>query len=249
MYFNFKMTKSFIMKRIFLINLAAFTMIVLVFSACKKSYITGGAPEDLNKYKNTSTYDVLKSDPLYDTLVQIIDAAGIKDKINEQGTTFFAPSDNAILQYLVLRTDYVHNHISDTMSFALDSLVYYLKNNVNGTKDSMMMYLIHQSLPFSALTNTGALYPTELAGDTVIVSYEFVSDAGLGYNDLVSRQPQVLYFTQLWQHYDLNDSNTAGQVPSDVGTHTLIKTSGIITQNGMMNYLDNSNPLFFYRTN
>lgn len=237
------------MKKIFLINLATIFTMLLLFSACKKSYITGGSPEDVNKYKSISTYDVLKSDPLYDTLVQLIDAAGIKDKINEQGTTFFAPSNVSILNYLNIRTMYVQNTINQDSTFALDSLKYYLQNNINGTRDSMSMYLIHTSLPFSVLTNTGTLYPTELAGDTAIVSYENVSDASLGYNSLVSRQPQVVYFTPLWQHYDLSDINPAGQVPSDVGTHALVKISGIITQNGIINELDNSNPLFFYRTN
>ncbi|MDQ2720085.1 MAG: hypothetical protein M3Z26_10065 [Bacteroidota bacterium] len=236
------------MKKIFWINTAVLITIVVLFSACKKSYITGGTPENVNMYKNTTTYDVLKSNPLYDTLVQLIDVAGIKDKINEQGTTFFAPSNFSVLLYLNYRTIYVQNYINQDSTFGLDSLKYYLANNLNGTRDSMLMYLIHTPLPFSALTNTGVFYPTELAGDTAIVSYEYIKNGGLGYNNIVSSQPQLVYFTQLWYHYDLSDANPAGQVPLNIGIHTLIKTSGIITQNGILNELDNSNPLFFYDT-
>ncbi|HEY5464738.1 MAG TPA: hypothetical protein VIJ95_15855 [Hanamia sp.] len=248
------------MKKIFLINFAAFFTIVLVFTACKKDdYITGGTIENVNTYKDSTTYDVLNSNPLYDTLVQLINAAGIKDKINAQGTTFFAPSNTAILSYLNLRTIYVQNFINQNSAFALDSLIYYLQNNINGTADSMLMYLIDTPLPYSALTNTGALYPTELAGDTAIVSYEFTKSTSIGYYNsnpnapststpIVSSYPQVVYFTQLWYHYNLSVNNPAGQVPANIGVHDLVRTSGIITQNGILNELDYANPLFFYGT-
>ena len=124
------------MKKIFL-DLSMLCCIVLIFSACKKDYITGGVAEDVNMYKNTSTYDVLKGNALYDTLIQVIDAAGFKDKINEQGVTFFAPSDYSIYDYLYHRTTYVQNNINQDAKFGLDSLLYYVTNNVNGTKDSL----------------------------------------------------------------------------------------------------------------
>ena len=246
------------MKRIVLVNLASVFAFALLLCACKKDYITGGAIENVNTYKNTTTYDVLNSNPSYDTLVQLIDAAGIRDKINEQGTTFFAPSDVSILGYLNLRTVYVQNNINQDSKFDLDSLKYYLQNNINGTKDSMLMYLVHKPLPYSTLTNTGGVYPSELPGDTVLVSYEFTLSPFDGYYNsngnvssttpVVSTQPQVVYFTQLWYHYDLSDANPAGSVPLIIGVHDLVRTSGINTQNGILNELDNANPLFFYGT-
>lgn len=236
------------MKKIFLINVGALMAIVLVLSACKKDYITGGTPENVNYYKDSTTYDVLNGNPAYDTLVQIIDAAGLKDKINQQGSTFFAPSDVSIFNYLNARTTYVQNNYNQDSTFGLDSLKYYLKNNINGTKDSMLMYFIDKPLPYSVLTNTGTLYPTGLVGDTVIVSYEYTKNGSLGYNSIVSSQPQIVYFTQLWYHYNLSDNNTAGAVPDNIGVHNLVKTSGINTQNGVLNELDNSNKLFFYGT-
>jgi hypothetical protein len=234
------------MKKIFL-DLSMLCCIVLIFSACKKDYITGGVSEDVHMYKNTTTYDVLKGNPLYDTLVQVIDAAGFKDKVNEQGVTFFAPSDYSILSYLGKRTIYLQNTVSQDAKFGLDSLLYYVTNNVNGTKDSLQMYLIHQPLTYSSLTNTGALYSTEL-GNSVIVSYEYTKDGGLGYNPVVSSAPQVVYFTQLWYPYDLSDANPASDITPDIGVHTLVKTSCIQTQTGILNALENSHTLFFYGT-
>ena len=189
-------------------NIATLAMLLVLLNACKKDYITGGAPEDINMYKNTSTYDVLKADPLYDTLIQVIDAAGLKDKINEQGTTFFAPSDYAIYNYLNLRTRFVQLTINANSKFALDSLLYYVKNNKNNTKDSLLMYLVQKPLPYTELTHTGTLYKTGLAGDTAIISYEYTKDGSLGYNPLVSSQPRIVYYTHLWYHYNLSEAKS-----------------------------------------
>lgn len=235
------------MKKILLNRYALIGIFILMLSACKKNYITGGSVEDINKYKNTSTYDVLKSNPLYDTLVQLIDTAGLKDKINETGTTFFAPSDYSVYNYLFART-LKTQLINQNARFALDSLFYYLRNNIRGTKDSLLMYLIKKPLLYADLTDVGAYHQTELTGNAVILSYEYTRSGALGYNPIVSGVPQVVYFTHLWYPYSLSTTNPAGQVPNTIGVHTLVKTSCIITKNGVMNALDNSHTLFFYGT-
>jgi len=236
------------MKKIIMTRCLAIAAVIVFFTACKKDYITGGTGEDVNKYINTTTYDVLKSNPLYDTLVRLIDTAGLKDKINSQGFTFFAPSDYSISNYLDSMTYYVQHNINQYAKFGLDSLFYYLRNNIKGAKDSMSMYLVNKPLMYKDLTDMGALYPTELAGDTAIVSYEYTTNTNIGYNPIVSGYPQVVYFTQLWHHYDLSIANSAGKVPPTIGVHTIIKTSCITTKTGVINALDNSHTLFFYGT-
>lgn len=227
---------------------AVITAVIVLVSACKKDYITGGEGEDTNRFSNVTTYEALKSSPLYDTLVRLIDTAGLKDKINTQGMTLFAPSDYSVLSYLGARTLYVQATINANAKFGLDSLFYYLRNNIKGTKDSLLMYLINKPLQYNNLTDVGAIYPTELAGDTAIVSYEYTRDNTLGYNTVVSGVPQIVYFTQLWKHYNLSATNPAGKVPNTIGVHTLVKTSCITTKTGLMNALDNSHTLFFYGT-
>ena len=236
------------MKKITILRLTIIATIALLFTACKKDYITGGEIEDVNKYSNTLTYDVLKQSPLYDTLVQLIDTAGLKDRINQDGMTMFAPSDYSVFNYLSARTLRVQATISASSKFGLDSLFFYLRNNIKGTKDSLLMYLIKKPLPYTALTDIGALYTTELAGDTAIVSFEYTRSTQLGYSSIVSGVPQIVYFTQLWKHYDLSEANPAGMVPTTIGVHTIVKTSGIVTKNGLINGLDNSHTLFFYGT-
>lgn len=235
------------MKKILLKPVVIIVAVIMLFTACKKDYITGGSVEDINKYKNTSTYDVLKSSPLYDTLVQLIDTAGLKDKINETGITLFAPSDYSVYSYLSART-LKAQLINQNAKFALDSMFYYLRNNIRGTKDSLLMYLIKKPLLYADLTDVGAYHQTELAGNSVIVSYEYTRSGALGYNSIVSGVPQVVYFTHLWYPYSLSPANPAGEVPINIGVHTLVKTSCIITKNGVLNALDNSHTLFFYGT-
>lgn len=237
------------MKRIYFLNFIFLLSMVLFSIACNKNknYIIGGVPEDVNMYKNISSYDVLKDDPRYDTLMQVIDAAGFKDKLNKDGVTFFAPSDISIFQYLNARTIEVQK--TDVYGkFAMDSLLYYLSNNINGTADSLGMYMIDQLLPYSALTNTGAYYPTALAGDTSIVSFEYTKDPSLGYTPLISSVPQIVYYTHMWKPYtyDLSDGNPAGDITPEFGAHTRVVTSGIMTKTGIINQLENGHVLFFY---
>ncbi len=218
-----------------------FAIVMLV--SCKKDYITGTI-QDVNVYKNMTTYDVLKTNSKYDTLVQIIDTAGYKDLINASGTTFFAPTNTAINNYLNTRT-LALQVANKNAKFGLDSLFYYLRNNIKGTRDSMGIYLVQQALPYSVLTNTGAKYPTKLVGDTVVVSYEYQTT---GYNSNVSSSPQIVYFTQLWKPYILSDATPASKIPGTIGVRTIVTTSGILTQNGVMNALTYNHTLFFYGT-
>jgi hypothetical protein len=231
-------------------NLAKFVtlgIVILLFAACKKDYISGGSLEDVNKYKNISTYDLLKTNSLYDTLLMLIDTAGVKDKINSEGSTYFAPSDYSIFSYLNLRTIFVQGRYGASKKFGLDSLFYYLRNNINGTKDSMLMYFIKEPLTYTSLTNTGKSYTTGL-GNNVIVSYEYTKDPNLGYNPSLSTVPQIVYFSHLWYPFIPSPVNPVGSMPSNVGVHTLVKTSCVNTKNGVMNSLENSHTLFFYGT-
>jgi len=226
---------------------------VLSLTACKKNYITGGTIENINKYEKMTTYEVLSSVPNFDTLIQLINAGNLMNEINEQSGTFFAPTNTSIFNYLQQRTGYVQGEYNANASFGLDSLLYYISNNINGTADSLKMYMIHQSLPYSVLTSIGVQYATDLAGDSAIVSYEPVAsnsaNAGnYGSNPLVSSAPQLVYFTQLWMSYPLSPANPASAVPAGVGVHTLCTTTGVITSTGILNTLESDHVLFFYGT-
>lgn len=224
------------------------TLFFCIFSACSKDYITGGERQDENKWINTTTYDYLKTVQQFDTLTQLIDAGNLQDAINQQGT-FFAVSNEAVFIYLDLKTLYLQATVNQDAKFTLDSLKYYIQNNINGTKDSLLMYLIPgKVLTPNELTEEGTSYPSGLKGNTVAVSFEFTKDGNSGYNSIVSTIPQLVYFTQLWQPYTIDKNHTAADVPAGVGVHTLVTSSFIYTKSGAVNVLNPVSPLFFYGT-
>ncbi|TDW95862.1 fasciclin domain-containing protein [Dinghuibacter silviterrae] len=225
-------------------NICLLFFVPLVILSCRKqNYITGGQVS--NPKVNMTTYDYLKGNSmhLFDTLILLIDAAGLKDTINQNGITFFAPTDYAIDNYFLARTLKAQN-VNPFAKYTLDTMLQY---DLAKVKDSLLMYIVHQPLPFSVLTNSGTVYHSALPGDSVIVSFEYTQNPNLGYSTFVSSEPQVEYFSQLWGTPPLPIN--APDLPTNVGVHTLCQTSGIQTTTGMLNVLENGHTLFFYGTN
>jgi hypothetical protein len=236
------------MKKYKICILALASSLLAITSCSKKDYIIGGEPQDANMFKQMSNYDVLKTMPLYDTFVQLIDAGGLKDQLNKANSTYFAPTDYSILAYLGARTAVVQK-VDQYAKFGLDSLLYYISTNKNGTKDSLLMYQIGQPLWYDNITEPGTKYVTGLAGDTAVVSFEITTNTQQGYNPVVSTTPKLQYFTQMWKPYGpLTPNNPAKNIPNTVGVRTLCKTSFLATQNGWLNALEPSHVLFFYGT-
>jgi hypothetical protein len=220
---------------------ATLLMAMLVAVSCKKQdYITGGQKN--NPVSPLTTYDYLKANSLFDTLITLIDAAGLKDSINQPGITFFAPTDYSIFQYLSAKTS-AAQQVNPFTNYTLDTM---LKYDVAKIKDSMMMYIIHSTLTYQNMTNDGAVYQTALPGDSAVISYQYTTDYNLGYSQYVTNVPQVVYFTQLWNapSYPIE----ASTIPTSVGPSVLVQTSGIQTSTGMLDVLNNGHVLFFYGT-
>ena len=226
--------------------------LLLLASCNKESHLVGGTPVDAAQFANTSTYDMLKGNTNFDTLLLLIDAAGMKDVVNQEGNSFFVPHDNSTLAYLAARTTIVQNIYGRDKRFALDSLLYYLSNNVRGTRDSMKMYMLNQRVTYDVMNSFGKSYVTQLPGDTAIISYEEVgrdANSTLGYSTAVSTIPKLVYFTHLWYRFLPSEATPVSKMPNTLGVRTLVKTSGIRTRNGVVHALDPaSHSLFFFGT-
>ena len=204
------------MKRFFKYT-ACFLLTVIIFSACKKDdYLKGGTIRS-NKV-NMTTYDFLKSNSagLFDTLLLLVDKAGVKDKINQQGISFFAPTDYAINAYLQLRVAQEQN-INPLRKWTIDSLIKY---ELPKFTDSINVYMVNKLLTYDNLTETGSTYATLKPGADCKVSYEETRDPELGYNPNVSTIPRIVYFTCK-------------------NLKTRVQTSGIETTTGMLHILAN----------
>ena len=211
-----------------------FTSLFITLFSCKKDYIEGGSISNVDRFAGVSTYEALQQMPQFDTLVQLIDAAGIQDAVNKAGTVF-APTNGSVRDYLEERTLFLQNTVDQSKFFLLDSLNYYLKNNISGTKDSLLMYLIPEQLTPQNVTMEGTVYSTGLTNDKVMVSFEETKDGNMGYTDLISSVPRLLYYAQIWDGQGDPQENKI-----------LVKTAFIKTKSGSINALDPGHVLFFY---
>ncbi|MHA4808857.1 fasciclin domain-containing protein [Flavitalea flava] len=211
--------------------------------SCKKNdYLSGGTIN--NPKVNMTTYDYLKNNSLnqFDTVLQIIDKAGIKDLINQQGVTFFAPTNTSVLIYLNARSTELQQ-VNPDAKYTLDTL---FKYDLQRMADSMKMYVVNQPLTYDKLTANGVKYPTQLPGDTVVVAFIPTNNPVLGYFDQISTVPQILLYIQLW--YPIDDPFNAFDIPTSLAAAAICQTTGVQTTTGILNVLANGFPLFFYGT-
>lgn len=227
------------MKVIFKYTAIAFISL-LAFTACKKNdYLKGGTIR--SNQVNMTTYDFLKSHPqgLFDTLLLLVDRAGVKDKINQAGITFFAPTDYAINNYLNSRA-VEEQRIDPFRKWTIDSMLTY---ELDKFTDSLNVYIINGTLTYDKLTINGAIYPTKKTDANCVVSYEETRDPAFGYNPNVSTVPQLVWYTLLLQ--PLVPPFKAEDLTTEQGTRVRVQTSGIQSTTGLIHVLNNSHKLFF----
>jgi hypothetical protein len=223
----------------------ALTMFSFAVVSCKRDdYLTGGS-KHATKY-NVTTYDFLKgqSGGLFDTLILLIDKAGLKDKINQQGVTFFAPTDYSIANYLNRRAAEEQN-IDPFRKWTIDSLIKY---ELPKFADSISAYLIAKPLSYDKLSENGEVYATQKAGAQAVVSYEELDPNSseyvlLGGNYNVSSNPKLIYYTFLYG--PLAPPIIAKNIKPSEGDRERIQTSGIETNTGIIHVINNQHILFF----
>ncbi|WP_028295417.1 fasciclin domain-containing protein [Olivibacter sitiensis] len=216
--------------------------LAVLIPACKQDdYFIGGS---LHTAKvEMSTYDFLQSNDrgLFDTLLLLVDRAGVADKINQPGITFFAPTDYSINSYIEYRTA-IEQEIDPFRMWTVDSIIKY---ELPRFADSLDIYIVPQVITYDDLTNNGTLYATQMAGQNSVVSFEYTDDPNLGYNSNSANLPQVMYYTYLFG--PAPSPLIAPNITSEQGARTLVQTSGIETQTGRVNVLSNSHRLFYAR--
>ncbi len=217
------------------------TGFVIAISSCKKDdYLIGGHLH--NAKVNVSTYDYLKNHPyhLFDTLIMIVDKAGMKSVLNQKDITFFAPTDFSINAYLNKKA-LEEQAIDPHRNYTLDS---FYKYDLSKFKDSIKGYIINQPLSYKDLTEKGQVYQTAKPGDSVVISFEPTHDVDLGYYGGVSTIPHIMYFIHLIA--PLSEPFNAADIPDDVGIRVRCQTTGIQTTTGMLEVLNNDHTLFFH---
>lgn len=211
----------------------------IMLASCKKDYIIGGKLESTTT--NLTTYDYLKNNrfKMFDTLLMLVDKAGLKDKINQKGITFYAPTDFSINKYLAKRTKAAQ--IKNIFAvYTIDTL---MKYDLAGFADSIGMYIIPKTITSGSLTSNGVILNTAMSGVQAVVSYEQTTDPNLGYNPAVNTIPQVEYYSLVIG--TLPSTVVSADLDPSVAIRVLCQTSGLTTATGQLNVLSNSHTLYF----
>jgi hypothetical protein len=215
-------------------------LVATVLFACKKDdYIKGGTLH--NSKVNMSTYDYLKSHPagLFDTFLLLVDKSNVKEKINQAGVSFFAPTDYAVNNYLARRTAQEQN-IDPNRKWTIDSM---FKYDLPKFADSIDVYIVPGAHTYENLTQNGKQFATKKTGTNCVLSYEETFDPALGYNPNVSTVPRIVYYTLLLQ--PIPPPIIANEIDPNQGVRTRVQTSGLESTTGMIHVLNNGHRLFF----
>lgn len=220
------------------INIVAILLLmgVIVTSACQKDdYINDGGKA--SGVVNMTTYDFLKSNPKFDSLVRIIDKAGMKDEINGD-ITFFATTNYGIVDYVKAKKQKRIIEVGDeNIFFNIDNL------NSAELRDSLKNYMFAGSITRSKLNTEGALY-TSLLGPINNVSWLIKLRRAYDYSDYLDYVDYLNFTKVIGTRDDLQaDPSTVPQASKDISYDC--QTSGIITTTGIVHVLSDNHRLFF----
>jgi hypothetical protein len=180
-----------------------------------------------------TTYDFLKTKPLFDTLVVLIDKAGLKDEINGN-YTFFAPTDYSIKALLARRTLIIQQKYQDeNIKYTLDSLP------VPELRDSLRSHLFTGKINREQLSLENKVFKS-LSGEDFSILLKQVDS----YTGLVTTRPQYLYLTKIRNGLDPNPIPD-DYLDEDRDIIELVQTSGILTTNGVLHVLNNTHKFYW----
>ncbi|PVD51332.1 hypothetical protein DC498_15770 [Terrimonas sp.] len=225
------------MKKI-IIQSILLTGLLFMFASCKKEFAADGGVSDA--HVNMTTYDYLKSKPIFSSLVTLIDRAGLKDMVNSN-CTFFATTNYGIDEYLKAMKNIRAVELDDeNITYTLDSIPLF-------RVDSLKTYIFDGQLGRDALTTSGKYY-TSKYGDIPNVQFKLWLDRTYNYGAYVDYVDYVAYTkiigTDDSKELDIND------IPVEERDKTVyVQSSGIITTNGVVHALDGYHRLFFNTDN
>ncbi|AEV98109.1 hypothetical protein A4D02_33515 [Niastella koreensis] len=220
---------------------AVSALMLLATVACKKSYTIGGST--FTAQVNMTTYDYLKTNHLFDTLVMMIDKAGLKDELNQAGT-FFAFSNYSIRNYVNAKGDdlrIIRNN--ENMPYTFDSL------NLPALKDSLRSYMFTDRFTRDNITRNGLWRPSR-NGEYRLM--QLIPTTDYTNQNVFTTEPQYIYFTKIIAlpgHPVPADSTQLPSVVDEQRLGNLCQTTGIITTTGVLHVLANSHTFNFYDNN
>lgn len=213
-------------------------LLTIALFSCKKEYTTGGSVTD--PHVNMTTYDYLKTNPLFDTLLLLIDKTGLKDEVNSSGT-FFAFTDYSIQRFVNFKKqEAILKQNDENIVFTFDSL------DFSVLKDSVRAYLFKDQITRNNTTEAGRLFT---ANDGELRLVQLVPSGDYTDGTVFSTKPAYIFFNKMISvdGYPVPTDSTGipGLKPGQL-LHTLCQTTGIITTTGVLHVLSNSHAFTYY---
>ncbi len=212
--------------------------VIFLAASCKKNYAVDGGTSDENV--NMTTYDYLKSKPVFSSLVRLIDRAGLKDAVNQQ-TTFFATTNYGVDEYLrAMKNIRAIELGNENITYTLDSIPLW-------RLDSLKTYIFPEKLGRSLLTTKGDFYQSNF-GSMANIRIKLSLARTYSYGAYVDYVDYVTY-TKVIGGDDSEVLDPSTIPTADVDKVVRIQSSGIITTNGIVHVLDGFHRLFFNANN
>jgi hypothetical protein len=210
-----------------------------VFFSCKKADDTIGGSL-FNPKVNLTTYDYLKTNHLFDTLVMMIDKMKLKDEVNSSGT-FFAITNYSIHNYVLAKQAQLRiTSNNENLVYTYDSL------NFVSLKDSLRAYMFKNKYTRDNLTQTGQYV---LANDGEYRLIQLLPSTDYTSN-IFTTDPKYIFLTKVVPLVPGGPVPTnitgVGQVNPKQLLSTLCQTTGIITTTGVLHVLSNNHTFTYF---
>lgn len=211
-------------------------LVMTAFAACKKDdYKNDGGVS--NAYVDMTTYDYLKSNPKFDSLVKVIDKAGLKDAVNGD-ITLFATTNYGVVDYVAAKKNQIAIQTGkENFNFGIKDIP------SKELSDSLKTYMFAGKINRDQITLAGKLYDSAL-GPIPNVQYMIKFRRSFDYSAYVSYVDYVTYTKVIGTRDDKElDQNAIPDNQKDKAVDC--QTSGIITRTGIIHVLNGNHRLFF----
>jgi hypothetical protein len=212
-------------------------LFALIFASCEKDdYKNDGGVS--SAYVDMTTYDYLKSNPKFDSLVKVIDKAGLKDVVNGN-VTFFVTTNYGIADYVRAKKNEIANRPGGTENFDFG-----IKDiSSKELSDSLKTYLFEGKINRDQIDVTGKLY-NSLLGPIANTQYMIKMRRSPDYSNYLNYVDYVNYIKIIGTVDALELDPT--KIPDNQKDKPVdVQTSGIITKTGIIHVLNGNHRLFF----
>ncbi|WP_316817221.1 fasciclin domain-containing protein [Pedobacter nyackensis] len=184
--------------------------------SCKKEYFNGG---NLQKgIFNMSSYEFLKTKPfLFDTLTMVIEQAGLKETLDKESITFFAPTDHSVKKVMDI--------INSSRYFQSKDSIFIKDIPQSIWRKHLAQYIFKDKYLLKDIARYSLTEPNIYPGQ-YMTSYDgFIMNLGVQFSDYQGTKdvgPRAVYITKI------GDLGSPINVPATVATSDLQTTNGVI---------------------